>query len=150
MAQSLSQVYLHIIFSTKNRQKKIHPEIEAELYKYLAGILKGLDSPAIIVGGYLNHIHILCRLSRMKSISNIMAILKKDSSRWIKTKSEKYRDFYWQNGYGVFSVSMSHVERVKKYIENQKEHHKKMNFKEEYITFLEKYQIEYDERYVWD
>jgi len=150
MAQSLSQVYLHIIFGTKNRQKLILPEIESELYRYMAGVLKNLGNPAIIIGGYTNHIHILCRFSRMISISKLLAILKKDTSKWIKTKGEKYKNFYWQNGYGVFSVSMSHVERVKKYIENQKEHHKKMDFEKEYIAFLKKYGVKYDERYVWD
>ncbi len=150
MAQSLAKIYLHIIFSTKNRGDFIKTEIETELYRYIAGILKNLECTAIKIGGTSNHIHILNTFSRTITISKILELVKKDSSKWIKTKGNDFNKFYWQNGYGVFSVSQSRVNKVKTYIESQKEHHKKKMFKEEYREFLKEYNIEYDERYVWD
>ncbi len=150
MAQSLAKIYLHIIFSTKNRGDFIKTEIETELYRYIAGILKNLECTAIKIGGTSNHIHILNIFSRTITISKMLELVKKDSSKWIKTKGNDFNKFYWQNGYGVFSVSQSRVNKVKTYIESQKEHHKKKMFKEEYREFLKEYNIEYDERYVWD
>lgn len=150
MPQSLSQVYLHIVFSTKNRENLIKPEIEIQLHKYIAGILRNLDCQLIKIGGTQNHIHILNTFSRTISISKMLEFVKKDSSKWIKTQGSDYKNFYWQNGYGVFSVSQSIIETVKIYIENQKKHHKKKTFKEEYREFLNEYNIKYDEKYVWD
>ncbi len=150
MPQSLAKIYLHIVFSTKNRIAFIKPEIEDELYKYMAGILKNLECTAIKIGGTSNHIHILNTFSRIISISKMLELVKKDSSKWIKTKGNDLKNFYWQNGYGAFSVSQSKVDIVKTYIENQKEHHMNKTFKGEYREFLKEYHIEYDERYVWD
>ena len=150
MPQSLSQVYLHIVFSTKNREDQIRPEIEQPLYKYIAGILKNLECTAIKIGGTSNHIHILNTFARTISISKMLELVKKDSSKWIKTQGNYYRNFYWQNGYGVFSISQSKIEIVKKYIENQKKHHKARAFKDEYRAFLKEYNIKYDEKYLWD
>ena len=150
MPQSLAKIYLHIIFSTKNRKDILRSDIEDELYKYIAGIMKNLNCTAIIIGGTTNHLHILNIFSRTISISEMVGTIKKESSKWIKTRGKKYNKFHWQNGYGVFSIAHSQVEAVKKYIENQKEHHKKMTFQEEYRKFLHKYNVEYDEKYVWD
>ena len=150
MPQSLAKIYLHIIFSTKNRQKLIKPEIEIELYKYIAGILRNLDCAAIKISGTSDHLHILNTLSRTISVSKMIGLLKKDSSKWLKLKGNDFKNFHWQNGYGVFSVSHLKVNSVKKYIENQQEHHKKKSFKEEYLEFLKEYTLEYDERYIWD
>ncbi|HGY56133.1 MAG TPA: IS200/IS605 family transposase [Caldithrix abyssi] len=150
MAQSLAKIYLHIIFSTKNKEKLIKPEIEKDLHAYMAGILKNLDCTAIIIGGTNDHVHILNTFSRVITISKMLEILKKESSKWIKKRGLNYDNFYWQNGYGAFSVSQSRVENVKKYIENQKSHHRTISFKEEFIRFLKEYNVEYDERYVWD
>ncbi len=150
MAQSLSKVSLHIIFSTKNRHKFLVPEIENELYKYLAGILRNLDCPAIKIGAMSDHIHILNSLSRTITQSKMIGMLKKDSSKWLKTKGNKFKNFHWQNGYGVFSISQSKVNTIKTYIDKQREHHKKKTFKEEFREFLKEYHMEYDERYVWD
>jgi len=116
----------------------------------MAGILKNLDCIAILIGGTENHIHILNTFSRTISISKMLEITKKDSSKWIKTQGSEFKNFYWQNGYGAFSVSQSKVDLVNKYIQNQKTHHKKKTFKEEYREFLNEYNIKYDERYVWD
>jgi len=150
MGQSLVTNYLHIVFSTKHRESLIDLAIENELHKYLGGICKNLDCQPIKVGGYTDHIHILCMLSKKIALVKLMEELKSHSSKWIKSKGAAYSDFYWQDGYGAFSVNPSEVEIVIDYITNQKEHHRKKTFQEEYRAFLKKYKVEYDERYVWD
>ena len=150
MAQSLSNIYVHIIFSTKYRQKLIKPEIEDELYKYLGGICKELECYPIKIGGHIDHVHILSSLSKKITLIKYLEEIKKSSSKWIKTKGNFYKDFYWQNGYGAFSVSPPQADNIKQYIETQKEHHKNMTFQEEYIAFLNKYKIDYNEKYLWD
>ncbi|MCE9534684.1 MAG: IS200/IS605 family transposase [Planctomycetes bacterium] len=150
MPQSLSAIYVHLIFSTKNRERLIHPEIEEDLRKYLAGILRKLDSPMICSGGVEDHIHILFRLGRRQSISEIVEELKTGSSKWMKEQGPECAKFYWQNGYGAFSVSQSGIEEVKKHIANQRKHHRRRTLQEEFRAFLKKYEIEFDERYVWD
>jgi REP element-mobilizing transposase RayT len=150
MPQSLAKIYLHIVFSTKDRKHLIKSDIESELYKYIAGILKALNCTALLINGTADHIHILNILSRTQAVSHVLEEIKKNSSKWIKGKGNEYKNFYWQAGYGAFSVSQSKIEVVKNYIYNQKEHHKICTFKEEYRRFLKEYNIEYDERYVWD
>ena len=150
MPQSLVQNYLHIVFSTKNRKHLIDENIENELYSYLGGICNEMECWVIKVGGYTNHIHILCMLSKKITLIKLMEQLKSNSSKWIKTKGERYKNFYWQDGYGAFSVSPWQVEVVRNYIANQKEHHRTKTYKQEYRAFLKKYNMEYDERYVWD
>jgi len=150
MPQSLVKNYLHITFGTKNRIHFIDDEIENELFRYLGGICKNLECNPIIVGGYKNHIHILCLLSRKIALMKLIEELKSHSSKWIKTKGNQYKKFYWQNGYGGFSVNPKQLNVVKNYILNQKEHHKNKTFKEEYLELLIKNKIDYDERYVWD
>lgn len=150
MGQSLVKNYLHIIFSVKNWQPLIHPPIEKELHKYLGGICNQLECMPLIVGGHNNHIHILCNLSKKVTLSDLIGKLKAKSSKWIKSKGRAYKIFYWQNGYGAFSVNPSQISNLVSYIENQKEHHKEITFQDEYKAFLEKYNVEYDERYVWD
>ena len=149
MGQSLVKNYLHIVFSTKNRKPLIDEGIENELYSYLAGICNKLECYPIKVGGYTNHVHVLCNLSKKMALVKLMEELKSHSSKWIKTKGDKYSNFYWQDGYGAFSVNPREVEVVVKYIENQKEHHRKKSFQEEFVAFLEKYNVEFDEKYVW-
>jgi REP element-mobilizing transposase RayT len=150
MGQSLVKNYLHIIFSTKLRQPLIHPPIEKELHAYLGGVCKKLDCQPIIVGGYTDHVHILCLLSKKVTLVKLVEEIKSHSSKWIKTLDKSLEDFFWQDGYGAFSVNPSQVDVVIKYIENQKEHHSKKGFQDEYRAFLKKYKVEYDERYVWD
>ena len=150
MGQSLAKNYLHIIFSTKNRQPFIHRSIETELHSYLGGICNSLESFPLKIGGYDDHVHILCLLSKKITLIKLMEELKSHSSKWMKTKGDVYKTFYWQDGYGAFSVSTSEIEMLKEYINNQHEHHKTNTFPEEYRTFLANYQVEYDERYVWD
>ncbi|KEO71701.1 IS200/IS605 family transposase [Anditalea andensis] len=150
MGQSLVQNYIHIIFSTKNRQSFIHPPYEDELHSYLGGICKKMDCIPLKIGGYTDHVHILCKLSKKITLMNLMEELKSHSSKWIKTKDKSLERFYWQDGYGAFSVNPTQVDMVIKYIADQKEHHRKKSFQDEYRLFLKKYQVEYDERYVWD
>lgn len=150
MSQSLSQVYVHAVFSTKNRQPLIDKNIQDRLYEYLAGICKALQCSTLQIGGYNDHVHILCRLSKNITQAKWMEEVKKSSSKWIKTIDSKYENFYWQNGYGIFSVNPSEVQIVTDYIKNQEEHHRSKTFKAELIAFLKKYQVEYDERYLFD
>jgi len=150
MGQSLVKNYLHITFSTKNRKPLIHSPEEHELHSYLGGICKKLDCQPIKIGGFTDHVHILCLLSKRIALITLLEELKSHSSKWIKTKSDTLKNFYWQDGYGAFSVNPSEVDVVIKYIEDQHEHHKKISFQDEYLAFLKKYQVEYDERYLWD
>ena len=150
MPQSIAYNYLHITFSTKYREPLIDEAIEEELFKYIGGICKNLECNPIKVGGYRDHIHILCVLSRKIALMNLLEEIKSHSSKWIKTKGDQYKNFYWQRGYGSFSVNPAEIDVVVRYIENQAEHHKKKTFQDEYIAFLKKYNAEYDERYLWD
>ena len=150
MPQSLSKVYVHIIFSTKNRQNLIDDRIENSLYEYLGGICKGLECNPVKVGGYKNHVHLLCLLSRNVAQMKLLEEIKKQSSKWIKTKGRAYSNFYWQDGYGIFSINHTETDKVIDYIQLQQEHHKHKSFHDEFIAFLKKYQVEYDERYIWD
>ena len=150
MPQSLASILVHLVFSTKNRQPLIHPEIESELHPYLATVFRNLDSPTLALNGTEDHLHVLFRLSRKKSIAEVVEEIKTSSSRWIKGNGVQYADFYWQNGYGAFSIGESGVKALKRYIADQKEHHRRKTFQDEYREFLAKYRIEYDERYIWD
>ena len=151
MPQSLSHLYVHLVFSTKKHQPFIDDQIAPELYAYIAKILYDeCSSPAKIIGGVEDHVHILFNLSRIQTVAHVVEMIKKRSSKWIKTNGEKYRTFQWQIGYGAFSVSRSGIDAVVKYIVNQKEHHRKNSFKDEFREFLRRYELEYDERYVWD
>jgi putative transposase len=150
MPQSLSKVCTHIVFSTKHRREIIDENIEQELWSYIGGICNELECLPIKVGGYVDHIHILCVLSRKIAVMKLLEEVKRSSSKWIKTKGRNYENFYWQDGYGIFSVNPYELEVVVRYIENQKAHHENRTFKDEYRGFLKKYNVEYDERYVWD
>ncbi|MCM4161757.1 IS200/IS605 family transposase [Antarcticibacterium flavum] len=150
MGQTLVKNYLHLIFSTKHREPLIKPSVEEELHRYLGGICKKLDCHALIIGGHNDHVHILCLLSKKIALMKLIEELKSHSSKWIKTKGLEYENFYWQNGYGAFSVNPSEVDKVSTYITNQFDHHRKRTFQEEYLTFLNNYNVDYDEKYVWD
>jgi REP element-mobilizing transposase RayT len=150
MPQSLSNVYVHITFSTKHRNPFIDDTIKHELWTYLGGICKKLECYPIRVGGYNDHIHICCTLSKKITQIKLLEEVKKESSKWMKTKGKQYENFYWQDGYGIFSVNPSEVEKVVEYIDNQEEHHRKRTFQEELLIFLKKYKVQYDERYLWE
>jgi len=149
MGQSLFTSYLHITFSTKNRAPVLKDQaFRKELYAYMAGVSKQLDGPALIINGVEDHVHLLIKQCKTKSISDYMRELKKTSSLWINQHPAQ-SGFHWQDGYGAFSISPSHVEAVTQYIANQEEHHKKTTFKDELLRLLQKYQTDYNETYLW-
>ena len=150
MPQSLAQIYIHLIFSTKNREPVLGDNIRANLHSYIAGIFRDLDSPALEINNEPEHAHILFALSRTHTLGDIVSQIKRGSSSWLKTQNNAYAKFHWQNGYGAFSVSQSNVEDVREYIRKQHIHHKKATFQDEFRTFLKRHKIEFDERYVWD
>ena len=150
MPQSLAYNYSHIIFSTKYRQPLIDESIEDELFRYIGEICNKIDFKPVKIGGNIDHIHILCILSRKVALMKFIEEVKSHSSKWIKTKGKMYQNFYWQRGYGSISVNPHDIGIVEQYIANQAKHHKKLTFKEEYLDFLKKYNIDYDERYLWD
>lgn len=150
MPQSLVKNYLHIIFSTKLRRPLISTPFDEKLYAYLGGICKNQECVPVQIEGYRDHVHILCLLSKKITLVKFMEDLKTHSSKYMKTLSPELKDFYWQDGYGAFSVNPSQVSIVRDYIQNQEKHHQKRSFQKEYIAFLKKYQVEYDERYLWD
>lgn len=149
MPQSLSRVLVHLVFSTKNREPLITAEIQPRLHAYLVGTLANLKSPSIQTGGVADHVHILFALSRTVSQSQVVEEVKKGSSKWMKQEGG-VSDFSWQAGYGAFSIGESQVKALVNYIQNQEEHHRKVSFQDEYRKFLQKYQVEYDEKYMWD
>ena len=150
MPQSLVKLSVHIIFSTKSRQPVIDQEIENALHSYLGGICNGLDCFPIKIGGHKDHVHILSNLSKKITLIKFLEELKSHSSLWIKTQNDRYKNFYWQGGYGAFSVSPQHMEIVKQYIESQHEHHKTITFQDEYRRILRENNVAFDERYLWD
>ena len=150
MAQSLAKIYVHLVFRTKNGFPFISDKIENELFAYIGGIIKISKGIPFLINGTKDHIHILSSLPKTMALSKFIEEIKRNSSRWIKTKGVEFSKFGWQNGYGAFSVSSSKKDVVVKYISNQKEHHKKMSFKEEYLSFLKEYELNYDEMYLWN
>lgn len=151
MPQSLAKIYVHIAFSTKERRPYFsEPTLKAETYAYLASVFAAHDSPALLIGGADDHVHILCNMSRTKALANVIKEAKRASSLWIKTKGSALTSFRWQGGYGAFSVSHSNVSRVRRYIAGQEEHHRKWSFQDEFRRLLQRHGVEYDERYVWD
>lgn len=150
MGQSLHVKYSHLVFSTKHRENLILANFEAELYAYLSGIVKDLDGNLIAIGGMSDHVHLLIRDSKKVADVQMMQELKGGSSKWLNGDPKRPGRFAWQAGYGWFSVSPKGLEAAKAYIMNQKEHHKTVTFQEEYRRFLNQYQVDYDERYVWD
>jgi len=151
MPQSLVQIYLHLVFSTKNRKPFLKdPDLRAEMHAYLGGVCRNLPCPALIVGGTEDHVHLLCRYSQNMTVANLLRELKRSSSLWIKEQSARSQEFYWQRGYGAFSISPSHIKDLTTYIQNQETHHRKISFQEEFREICRKYGVEIDERYVWD
>ncbi len=151
MPQSLVQIYVHLVFSTKHRQPFLRdPTLRERVHAYLVGICKNQKSPSLVTGGTEDHVHILCRLAKTLEVATLIRELKRDSSKWIKTENNRFAGFHWQEGYGAFSVSPSHVDTLKRYITNQSEHHKRETFQEEFRRICWKYGIKIDERYTWD
>ena len=140
----------HLIFSTKNRVPVLNPDIRAELHPYLSVVLTNDGCPALQVGGVEDHVHLFFGLSRTRTLAQVVENVKTSSSKWLKTKDPALAEFHWQSGYGAFSVSQSQADEVIEYIRRQEEHHRTRTFQQEFRLFLERYQIPYDEQYVWD
>ena len=150
MSQSLCNVLLHVVFSTKQRQAWIDAEIENELYPYLATTCRELGCPSHKIGGTDDHVHIACSLSRTITIAKLVEEIKTSSSKWIKTRGSNFRKFAWQRGYGGFSIGQSQLDVLRRYIANQHQHHAQETFQDEFRRLCEKYGVPIDERYVWD
>ncbi len=151
MPQSLANILVHTIFSTKDRHPYLRDKpLREELHRYLGGILTNIACPPIIVGGAEDHVHLLNGLSRTCEPAAMVKELKRGSSLWLKTKAPEMKDFAWQSGYGIFSIGFSQIEMTRKYIERQEEHHRTVSFQDELREFLRRYEVQFDERYVWD
>jgi putative transposase len=151
MAQSLSNVLLHIVFSTKDRRPFLQDaELRTELHAVIMGMLRNRNCPGLTINSVEDHIHILCQLSRTMSMADLLQEIKAASSRWIKDQRKELQEFQWQGGYAVFSVSQSQVPQVVAYIDQQEEHHRRLSFKEELLALLQKNGIDFDENYLWD
>jgi REP element-mobilizing transposase RayT len=149
--QSLSNVLLHVIYSTKNREPYlVKSNLRDDLHAYLGGTLEPIKCPSLGVQAVADHVHVLCRLSRTMTIANLVEAMKTESSKWIKRHEHGTRTFQWQAGYAAFSVSASNAGRVKRYIEAQQAHHRVKSFQGELRAFLRRHQVKFDERYVWD
>ena len=151
MAQSLSKILVHVVFSTKDRRPYLNDrELRTELHAYLGGILVRLDCQPLIVGGVADHVHLLSALARTRTAADVVKELKRGSTLWIKASDSSLADFAWQGGYGAFSIGASQISTVRNYIANQEEHHRNVSFQDEFRTLLARYDVEFDERYVWD
>ena len=151
MGQSLSQLYVHLTFATKERIPIIQDDWNAKLHAYMDGILKNFDSPALIINSVPDHVHILFRMSKNYALAKIVEEVKKNATKWVKLSYPEMQHFKWQVGYGAFSVSSSAIDKVKRYIERQKEHHNVLDYRSEIEEFVKQYDIiEYDERYFWE
>jgi len=151
MPQSLARILVHFVFSTKRRYPFLADKtVRDEMHAYLGGTCNAVGCPVLIVGGVADHVHILCSLTRKLSVADVIGEVKRESSKWVKTKGIMLKKFAWQNGYGAFSVGQLEVERVRAYIAGQEEHHRKRSFQDEYREFLKEFGVDYDERYVWD
>ncbi len=150
MPQSLTKLYAHLIFSTKNRERWLDNEIQPQVHAYLATILRDLDSPWVVVGGVDDRVHMLFDIGKKTAPMNIVEHVKRESSKFVKTLGSRYSRFYWQRGYGMFSVSPKDRDEAERYVCNQEQHHRSRSFQEEYRAILKTYGIEFDEQYVWD
>lgn len=150
MPQSLTKNYVHLVWSTKNRKRLIFPPVEGELYKYIGGICVGLECHPVAIGGHQNHVHVLCNQSKSVPAMTIVQKIKANSSRWMKEQDPSLANFSWQAGYAAFSVDYRNMDGLIRYIRNQHAHHTKKNFKNEYVQLLQDFEMEYDEKYVWD
>jgi len=142
--------YFHCVFSTKERRPLITPALRERLWPYLGGIARENDMTAVSIGGVADHVHLLLALKATMPVSKAMQLIKGGSSKWVHDTFPDQRTFQWQEKYGAFSVSLSQLEKIVHYIENQEEHHGKVGFQQEFQTLLDKHRIEYDERYLWE
>lgn len=151
MAQSLAKILVHTVFSTKDRRPFLRDRsVRDEMHRYLGGILNHLECQPIVIGGVEDHVHALCVLSRTCQPAEMVKEMKRGSTLWIKQTYGNQQEFAWQSGYGMFSIGFSQLDDVRRYINDQEKHHLKLSFQDEYRLLLQRYAVEYDERYVWD
>lgn len=150
MPQSLARVHLHLVFSTKHREPWLQDDVRDALHAYMSGTLANAGCPVTAINSVDDHVHVLFELSRTMAVCDTVEVLKTASSKWIKTRGERYAAFAWQAGYGVFAVSASNVPAVCRYIERQREHHRGADFQDEYRGLLDRHRTDFDERYIWD
>ncbi len=150
MAHTFTNLLVHVVFSTKDRVPMLDSELKPRLFSYIGGIIRELGGTALLINGPTDHVHILALVPAKASVSDILAKVKANSSGWVHREFTGKRSFAWQTGYSAFSVSHSQKKAVLDYITNQEEHHRKVSFKEELISFLKKHDIEYDERYIFE
>lgn len=150
MPQSLAQILVHLVFSTKHRAPWLDDDIRGELHAYLGGIAENQSGALLKAGSVTDHIHLLLALPRTGAPSDLVKALKTGSSKWLKSQDARYQDFHWQAGYGMFSISPSHRPALETYIANQAAHHRKISFQDEFRELLDKYGMQYDERFVWE
>jgi len=149
MANTYTQLHVHLVFGVKYRRALIHKSWKDELYKYMGGIIQNQGHKILLINGVEDHVHLLAGLRPVQSISDLMEKVKGDSSGWINIRQFLPVHFNWQGGYGAFALSKTHIDRVYKYILNQEEHHRKRTFREEYIDLLQENGIEFDEKYIF-
>jgi REP element-mobilizing transposase RayT len=150
MGSTHTNLLYHVVFSTKHREPIITPDVRAELYKYIGGIIRGEGGTLLEIGGIADHVHLLARLKAAPSVADMLRLIKCNSSNWANERPQRQWRFEWQTGCGAFTVSESQVAGVRDYVRHQEEHHQKMTFQEEFVTLLKKHGVEYDERYLWD
>ena len=150
MPQSLAFVLVHVVFSTKDRASVLDASVRPALYAYLATVARNAKCECSRVGGVADHVHLAVRLSRTTNVADLVEQLKSSSSKWLKTQSPDLAKFAWQRGYGAFSVGPADLSALIDYIDSQEMHHRKQSFQDEFRTFLKKYGVEFDERYLWD
>ncbi|MGI6496400.1 MAG: IS200/IS605 family transposase [Kiritimatiellia bacterium] len=150
MPQSFFELYAHVVFSTKNRERWLDAAIRDRVHAYLATVMRNEGCPYVHVGGVEDHVHLLAGLGKQVVLVDLVGRVKQESSKFVKTLGERYAGFYWQAGYGAFSVGPTQREDVVRYLDRQAEHHKRRSFQEELRAFLDKYGVSYDERYMWD
>ncbi len=150
MPQSLTKLYVHLVFGTKQREPWLTPNIRPQVHAYLAESVRGLGSPWVVVGGVADHVHLLFDLGKVVAPATFVEHAKRESSKFVKSLGTPYANFYWQRGYGMLSVSPKDRDEVEQYVRNQEEHHRLVSFQDEFRAFLHRYEIDFDERYVWD
>jgi putative transposase len=150
MPQSLAKIFVHLVFSTKNREPVLTERVRGPLGLFASAVLRDLDSHVVAISAWRDHVPILFKLNKNHPLAQVVMEVKRATSKWIKTQGKEFARFHWQSGYGAFSIGRSGVVEVKTYIANQAKHHRVKSFEEEFRSFLKRYQIEFDERYVWD
>lgn len=150
MPQSLTRLYAHLIFSTKNRAPFLHEADRPRIHAYLATVIRDLNAPWVIVGGVADHTHALFDMGKMVAPVKFVEQVKRESSKFIKTLGAQYANFYWQRGYGMFSVSPRDRDEAEHYVRHQEEHHRHRTYQDEYRAILRQYGIDFEEQYLWD